>query len=273
MADDGERRMLFDTRGKRKNVIRVVYAVLALLMGTSLFFVVGPVNIGELIGNSASTEASEIFDEQAERIERRIEAEPGKEEQLLISLTRARINGGNARIEVVPGEEAQEVPPEARDEYEKALEAWERYLEDAGDEPNSSAAQLVAGTFFRLAESATSTRAAEEDVATATEAQRIAAAERPSVGSLSTLAYYEYFNGNFKAGDEAKQRAIDEVPSKAEKKAVEAQLKELRKNAKQFAQRKKQLQKAEEQLNQQGEGTGPGAGNPFALPNQQSPGG
>jgi tetratricopeptide (TPR) repeat protein len=271
MADDGERRMLFDTRGKRKNVIRVVYAVLALLMGTSLFFVVGPVNIGELIGNSASTEASEIFDEQAERIEKRLREEPNNE-QLLISLTRARINGGNARIEVAPGEEVQEVPPEARDEYEKALEAWERYLEDAGEEPNASAAQLVAGTFFRLAESATSTRAAEEDVAIATEAQRIAAEQRPSVGSLSTLAYYEYFNGNFEAGDEAKQRAIEEVPSKAEEKAVEAQLKELRKNAKQFAQRKKQLQKAEERLSQQGEGGGGGAGNPFALPGQQAPG-
>lgn len=270
MADDGERRMLFDTRGRRKNVIRVVYAVLALLMGTSLFFVVGPVNIGELIGNSASTEASEIFDEQAERIERQIEAEPGKEEQLLVALTRARINGGNARIEVAPGEEVQEVPPDARDEYEKALEAWERYLEKFGEEPNSAAAQLVAGTFFRLAESATSLPAAEENVAVATEAQQIAVAQRPSVGSLSTLAYYQYFNGEFAAGDRTKQRAIDEVPSKAEKKAVEAQLKELRKNAKGFAQRKKQVEKSEEQANP---GEGGAGGNPFALPGQQTPGG
>lgn len=271
MADDGERRMLFDTRGKRRNVIRVVYATLALLMGTSLFFVVGPVNIGEIVGNSASTEASELFEDEAERIEARLKTEPGKEEQLLIRLTRSRINAGNALVEVEPGELTQEVTPEAEDEYEKALEAWERYLENVSGQPDPAVAQLVAGTFFRLAESATSTRAAEESIATAAEAQRIAARQQPSVGALSTLAYYEYFNGDFKAGDAAKQRAIDAVPSKQEAKAVEAQLKELRKNAKQFAQRKKQLAKAEEQLNQQGEGGS--AGNPFALPGQQSPGG
>lgn len=269
MADEGERRMLFDTRGRRKNVIRVVYAVLALLMGTSLFFVVGPVNIGEIIGNSASTEASEVFEEEAERIERKLAEEPNNE-QLLIRLTRTRINAGNSRIEVAPGEEPQPASPEAKDEYEQALEAWERYLAKTG-EPNAAVAQLVAATFFRLAESDSSTRAAEENIALATEAQRIATEARPSVGSLSTLAYYEYFDGDFKAGDEAKREAAAMVPSKQEAKAVEAQLKELRKNAKQFAQRKKQLAKAEKELNRQG-GEGAGAGNPFALPGQSGAG-
>ena len=55
MAAGGERRMLFDIRGKRKHVVRVVYAILALLMGASLFLVVGPVNIGSLLGNSTSS--------------------------------------------------------------------------------------------------------------------------------------------------------------------------------------------------------------------------
>jgi hypothetical protein len=259
MADDGERRMLFDTRGRRKNVIRVVYAILALLMGTSLFFVVGPVNIGEIIGNSASTEAAEVFDEQAERIERRLETEPGEKEQLLIQLTRARINAGNSLVEVEPGELTREVTPEAADEYEKAQEAWERYLADV-EEPNTALAQLVAATFFQLAESpSTSVRQVEENVAQATRAQRIAAEARPSVGTLSTLAYYEYFDGNFKAGDKAKRRALDEAASKQEEKAVEAQLKELRKQAKEFAKRKKQAIEAEKAG--QGEGENPfGAG-------------
>lgn len=255
MADDGERRMLFDTRGKRKNVIRVVYAILALLMGTSLFFVVGPVNIGEIIGNSASTEASEVFDEQAERIERKLETEPGKEEQLLIQLTRARINAGNSLVVVEPGELTREVTPEARDEYAKALEAWERYTA-ATDEPNPALAQLVGATFFQLAETAGGVRAVTESIATAAEAQRISTAARPSTASYSTLAYYEYYDGDFKAGDEAKRRAIDEAATKQEVKAVEAQLKELRKQAKEFAKRKKQAIEAEKA----GQGEG---GNPF----------
>ena len=54
MASGGERRMVFDTRGRRKHVVRVVYAILAVLMGASLFLVVGPINIGSLLGNSTT---------------------------------------------------------------------------------------------------------------------------------------------------------------------------------------------------------------------------
>ena len=80
MASGGERRMLFDIRGKRKHVVRVVYAILALLMGASLFLVVGPVNIGALLGNSTTTsETTKIFDERAERLERELRKNPDDE--------------------------------------------------------------------------------------------------------------------------------------------------------------------------------------------------
>ena len=97
MASGGERRLVFDTRGKRKHVIRVVYAILAILMGASLFLVVGPVNIGALLGNSGGGggSASQVLEEQVERIERRLAKSPN-DEQLLLTLTRAQINAGNA---------------------------------------------------------------------------------------------------------------------------------------------------------------------------------
>ena len=96
MADD-ERRMLFDIRGRRKNVIRVIYAMLALLMAASLFVAVGPFNIGELVGGSGGGEAAKIFKEQSERIEERIEKEPGNPNpDQYLALTRARINAGNS---------------------------------------------------------------------------------------------------------------------------------------------------------------------------------
>jgi hypothetical protein len=155
MASSGERRLVFDTRGKRKHVVRVVYAILALLMGGSLFLVVGPVNIGELFGNSSTAgNASKLFDEQAERIEARLVKDPNNE-QLLLQLTRARINGGNSQIEVVSETEVPTVSPEAHKDFEAGSEAWSRYLKQA-KEPSATAAQLVAGTFFRLAESSTS---------------------------------------------------------------------------------------------------------------------
>lgn len=244
-SDDGERRMLFDTRGRRKNVIRVVYAVLALLMGTSLFVAVGPFNLAELLGES-STPADEVLDEQVQRIERRLADEPGNE-QLLLSLTRTRIAAGNAQVE--PGEpgEVAEIPADARQDFDAALESWNRYLRQV-DDPNPAAAQLVAGTFFRLAESGAGTYAeVEENVAEAARAQRIAAEASPSIGSLSTLAIYESFNGNFAAADKAVSEAAALAPTKAEAKGVEQQLVEFRKNAKRFVRQAQQVAKQEGQ--------------------------
>jgi hypothetical protein len=253
---DGERRMLFDTRGKRKHVLRVVYAVLALLMGASLFLVVGPFNLAELTGGSGGGDASEVFEEQIERIEGRLAKDP-KDEQLLLALTRARINAGNAEFEVSETE-IPTINASARDNFEAASEAWSRYLKQAGEEPSATAAQLVAGTFFQLAESAPGTpRELKENIARAANAQRIAAEQRPSVGTLSSLAIYEYFNGNFAAGDEAVKRAAAEAGSKAEAKNVEKQLDEYRKRAGIFVKNSKQAAKQEQQAGQ--------AQNPFGL--------
>jgi len=248
MADD-ERRMLFDTRGRRKNVIRVVYATLALLMGGSLFLAVGPFNIAELIGDSNTIDAAKSADERVERLEQRVAAEP-EDEQLLIALTRAQISAGNARIEPVAEGEAPTVEAAARNEFEDAVETWQRYLKQT-DEPSATAALLVAGTLFRLAESATSVLQAQEDVAAATEAQEIAAAESPSIGTLSTLAIYQYFNGEYAAGDRTAKRVAAKAPSKQEAKAVEEQLAEFRKNSRAFQKQKQELAKVQSQVNKE----------------------
>jgi hypothetical protein len=265
MAENGERRMLFDTRGRRKNVIRVVYAVLALLMGGSLFLVVGPVNIAELIGDSTTANATKVLDERVERLEGRLAADP-ENEQLLLELTRAQISTGNSQIELVAEGETPTVSSEAREDFEAASRSWNRYLKQAA-EPNPTAAQLVAGTFFRLAESSTSLLDAQENVARATKAQRIAAQERPNLGSLSTLAIYEYFNSEFDAGDRTTKRAVGLTPSKAEAKGIEEQMAEFRNRGKQFAKQKQQLAKvqsevAKEQLQNPLGGLGGGAPGP-----------
>lgn len=237
--------MLFDTRGKRKHVIRVVYAVLALLMGASLFLVVGPVNLAELFGNASSTSsATKVLEERVERIESRLAQNP-QDEQLLLELTRAQINAGNSQLE--PRVSETEVPPitvAARRDFDAAAETWDRYLKQT-DEPSPVGAQLVAGTFFRLAESSTTVPEAQENVEAAAAAQRIAAEERPSVGSLSTLALYEFFAGNFAAGDKATKEAAAKAPAKSEAKAVEAQLAEFRKRGKEFEKQKKEVAKLE----------------------------
>jgi hypothetical protein len=252
MASSGERRMLFDTSGRRKHVIRVVYAILALLMGTSLFLVIGPVNIGELIGNSTSgSSASKVFHEQAERIEKRLVKNPNDEQQLL-ALTRAQINAGNAQIEVVAEGEVPAIGPEAREDFEAAGESWNRYLKLAGDEPSATGAQLVAGTFFRMAEAgANNLPEIKGHISQATKAQQIAAEQQPSLGALSTLAIYEYFNGDFAAGDKTTKQAAAKAPNKAEAKGIEKQLVEYRKSAKQFEKNVQRAKKQEQRFNKE----------------------
>jgi len=265
----GERRLLFDTRGKRKHVIRVVYAILALLMGASLFLVIGPVNIGELVGNSSSGgNAAEVLDEQVERVESRVAKDP-QNAQLLLTLTRAQISAGNAKLEVVSETEVPTVTPEARDDFEAAGETWSRYLKQAGDEPSFTAAQLVAGTFFQMAESGSvALPDVEANIKVAAGAQRIAAEQQPNLGSLSTLAIYEYFSGNFAAGDKAEAEAAAKAPSKAEAKNVEKQLAEYRKRAEQFQKGAKQAAKLEQKAS-----GGEAFQNPFSGLGGAPPGG
>lgn len=251
MAQKGERRMLFDTRGKRRHVIRVVYAILALLMGGSLFLVIGPVNIGELIGNSNSgSSAAGVLDEQVERVERRVAKDP-QNAQLLLTLTRAQISAGNAKIEVTSESERPTVTTEARDDFEAASETWSRYLKQAGDEPSATAAQLVAATFFQLAESSTSLLAAEENVARATRAQKIAAEQNPTINSLSTLAIFQNFNSEFAAAEKTTKQAAAKAPTKTEAANVEKQLAEYRKSAQEFDKQKKQLAKVQKQVSKE----------------------
>ena len=234
--------MLFDIRGRRKNVIRVVYATLALLMGASLFVAVGPFNLAELVGGNGATGADRVFDEQAERIEGRLAEDPTDEAQLL-ALTRAKISAGNAKREVDPETGLGAATPEARQDFAAAQVAWNRYLKQA-EEPNPAAAQLVAGTFFSLAETSTSLDEIEANVVAAARAQQIAADARPSTSTLSSLAIYEYFAGNFAAGDRAAARAAADVP-KAEGKGVEKQLAGYRKRAKQFERQSEKFAKAQ----------------------------
>jgi hypothetical protein len=241
---EGERRMVFDTRGRRKHVVRVVYAILALLMGASLFLVVGPVNIGSLLGTSGSTNASKVLDEQAERTEQKLRRDPTNE-ALLLSLTRTRIAAGNALTEVNPETGVTFFTPEGQEELNQAVVAWSRYLKEA-KEPNPSAALLVSRTYFGLAESAGGNI---EEVGTlvdkAADTQRIAAEAQPTINSLTTLAIYDFYAGDFAGGNKASKQAEALAPSKAEAKEIGKQMAEYRTRGKQFEAQKKEIVKNE----------------------------
>jgi hypothetical protein len=245
MAQDGERRMLFDIRGRRKHVVRVVYAILALLMGASLFLVVGPFNIANVINTGSSTDAAEISQEQAEKIEAKLRREP-ENAQLLAALTRRRIAAGNVLTETNSATGFVALLPEGRVELERAGAAWERYLKEESS-PTPSVATQMSRAYFFLAENAPSLREAEAYVKKAAETQDVAAKGKPTINSLTTLAIYEYYAGDFAAGDKAAKRAEAAAPSKAQVKEVKKQMAENRTQAKGFAKQLQEVAKAEKE--------------------------
>lgn len=243
MAEDGERRMLFDIRGRRKHVVRVVYAVLALLMGASLFLVVGPVSIGSLIGNESTSSAADVLREQAERTEQKLAREP-ENEALLLALTRSRIGAGNAMTETNSETGATLLTVEGRQELERGIEAWNQYLKQA-EEPKPSGALLVANSYFGLAETSGTLQEAVENVDNAAKAQRIAAEAQPNIGTLTNLAIFEFYAGNFAAGDKVVKEAEAKATTKSEAKQIGKQMDEYRKRGKALEAQKNEIAKQE----------------------------
>lgn len=235
--------MLFDIRGRRKHVVRVVYAILALLMGASLFLVVGPFNIGNLVGGGGTTNAAKVLQEQSERTEQKLRREP-ENEALLLALTRSRITAANSLTEVNSETGITTFTAEGRQELERGIEAWGGYLQQT-KEPKANTALLVSQGYFSLAEASGSLEEVTENIEGAAKTQRLAAAAQPTINSLTTLAIYEYYAGNFAAGDKAVKQAEAKAPTKAEAKEVGKQMAEYRKRGVAFEKQKQAAEKEE----------------------------
>lgn len=242
MARD-EHKMLFDLqRGRRKTAVKVVYGVLAVLMGASLFLVVGPVNLGELFNSNSSSggSAAKPYEEQAERLEVKLKKDP-ENPQLLQALTRAQVTAGNSLLSLEPDEEDLN---NALQQYRLASSSWAEYT-DLTDEPSAGTAQLVAPALLSLAERSRSYGEAQRNIEAATEAQQIVAKQRPTLNSFSTLALYTYFTGDFKAAEAAQAEAAKLTRAKYEREQLDKQMAEVKKNAEKFQKSRKQAEAAE----------------------------
>lgn len=238
-----DHRMVFDIRGRRRHVVKVVYAVLAVLMGASLFLVVGPLNIGELFnsnGSSAGGEVAKPYEEQAERLEAKLKKAP-EDQQLLMGLTRARVTAGNSLLSSEPNEEDL---TQALQQYQLASSSWSEYL-DATKEPSAGTAQLVAPALLSLAERSRTYEQAQRNIEAASQAQRIVADQRPTLNSYSTLALYTYFTGDYKSAEAAQAKAAKLTREKFEVEQLDKQMEEVKKNAEKFQKERKRIAAAE----------------------------
>jgi hypothetical protein len=260
--NDGERRMVFDTGGRRRGVVKVVYAVLAVLMGLSLLLVVGPAPLQEIFGiKDEVSRAADQFEEQAEKAEQKLKKDP-QDSALLLSLTRARINAGNSLVEGNPETGEVAYTPEALQQLQAASESWSRYLKST-DEPNSSGAQVAAQALFALAQTSRTNPEIVLNVRAAAKAQQIVAEARPSIGSLSTLAIYRLYSFDFKGAAEAQKEAKPFATTKFERENLDNELEQIDKRAHEF---QKQVAEGEKEAKKAREKGGPAVGNPLENP-------
>jgi hypothetical protein len=243
MASGGkEHRMLFDIRGKRRNVVKVVYAILALLMGLSLFLVTGGASLTGLFnGSNSGGSAVAGLEEQSERIERKLVKDP-ENPDLLLALTKSQINVSNQLVNVNESAGVVEQTPESRAEMQQASQNWSKYLEVV-DKPSAGAAAVVAPALYSLGLQGQTPQEIETNMKAAANAQQIVVDQRPNLNSWSTLAIYRYLSLEFPAGDKAGEEAKKLTSSKFERENLENQLEEYSKGAREF---QKQI-KAQEQ--------------------------
>ena len=260
---DGERRMVFDTGGRRRGVVKVVYAILAVLMGFSLLLVVGPAPLQDLFGVSNEvSRAADQFEEQAKKAEVKLKKNP-EDPDLLLSLTRARINAGNSLAESNPETGEVAYTPEAVQQLQAASEAWTKYLKST-DEPNPGAAQVAAQALFGLAQVSRTGAEAELNVRAAANAQEIVAAARPSLGSLSTLAIYRLYSFDYKGAAQAQEEAKKYANTKFERENLENELKQIGKRAHEFQKQLKEIEREAKKAREKGE---PALSNPLGESN------
>ena len=191
--------MLFDlSSGKRRRVVQVVYATLALLMGGSLvFFGIGSDAPGGLLdavglGSNSSGDSESGYEQQIEDAESQLEGNPNDPEALRDLARYRALDASSAVVRDETTGQVTEIPPEAQSGFEQAVEAWQRYLDTDPSRPDASVAASVAGAYVLLG-----------DAEGAAEAQQIVAEQQNTALAYSELARFLYADFQFKAADEA----------------------------------------------------------------------
>jgi hypothetical protein len=235
--------MLFDLRGKRKRLIQVIYAMLAVLMGSGLvlFGIGGSGNglLDSIGGGGGSGSTTGGFDDRATKIEHQLRRAP-QNQQLLLQLARVRFLAGNTEVQAHtdPTTGQQTFTDTAINEFDKSASAWERYLKTKPKQPDVNVAAVVVQAYQAL-----------NDAHGAAETEKLVVAKHPSTGGYASLALFLYADGKFAEGDAAASKARSLAP-KAKRTLVRQQLAQLRVRAKKFLVQQKKAQQAQKATGQ-----------------------
>lgn len=235
--------MLFDLQsGRRRGVIKVVYSILALMMGGSLvLFGIGsdaPGGILDALGlGGDDTSSNPQYERQLEDAQATLETDPTNQ-QAVLELVRYHFLSATEGVETDPATGQVAVSEDARSELEETVAAWERYLELKPQSADVGAATNAAQAYRLL-----------NDAGGAASAQEVVAEDQKTASAYGQLAFYLYADFQFKAGDAAAEKAVAAADA--------SQRAGIRKNLEQLAERARKQKKL---IDKQAEAGGPEAG-------------
>ena len=161
----------------------------------------------------------------------------------MLSLIRTRIGAGRALSAENPATGVPEVTPETIEQYEAAQEVWLRYLNQAGEEAEPDDRRPGREHLLQRRRTWRIARGDRRKHQPGGEGPECRRGSDPNLNTLTTLAIFQYFNGEFEAGDKTAERAAKESPSKSQTKTVEKQMAGYRKRAESWQKQRKKLAK------------------------------
>jgi tetratricopeptide (TPR) repeat protein len=215
--------MLFDLKsGRRRRVVQVVFGFLAFIFFISFVgFGIGSGTSGGLfdaIGlggddSSTSSEASQ-YQPQIDAAEKKLKQDP-KDEKALVSLARYRYLSGSAELEADEETQTFTLTEGTRDEWDQALDAWEKYTKtDPTDVDQQVAAQMICAYVPALPPpSCIGAQTTDVDFSGAIKTQELLVSDDPSAQNYVNLAYFLYSDGQIDAGRAAADQAIAKAPA------------------------------------------------------------
>jgi hypothetical protein len=249
--------MLFDIRGKRRRLVQVTFATLALLflvgfLGFGIGVGGGPGGIFDALGisNSGSTSGSSTaaIQDDIDAANAKLAKNPD-DEKALLKLANNEYLLAKTGVETDPNTgQPTSISTDAHSDLGDAADAWNKYLKVNKGKADVTTAFNMVNVFQLLG-----------DPDGLIQAQRIVAEAQPSAQSYGQLALFQYLTGDISGGDASSKNALAEAP-KSQRKTLESQLDQARKQGEQI---KKQQEKAQKQGG--GTATTPGA-NPFESP-------
>jgi hypothetical protein len=252
--------MLFDLRGKRRRLVQVSFAMLALLflvgfLGFGIGVGGGPGGIFDALGisnsSNSSGSANAIYQDHIDKANEKLAKNPD-DTQALLTVANNEFNLAKSGVTVDPNTgQPTGISNDAHTNLGQAADAWSKYLKVNKGKPDVTTAFTMVNAYVLLG-----------DASGAAKAQAIVAQDQPSANSYGQLAFFQYLAGDISGGDASRDKALSEAP-KSQQKAIKTQMDQARKQGLKIQQQQQQLKKQAKKGG--GKSTTPGT-NPLQNP-------